>query len=157
LAAGTTTTASTAVDGKDDPGIDRHGRRLDEDHSTRATTTTAGGGFYRFDNLIADTYIVEVVTPTGYTSTVDAGDADVDVDDDDDNGVVVSGSNIRSNPVTLGPGASEPIGENNPLPNPGAGEAADDHSNRTVDFGFIVNVVSAAWKIIAAQAKHSRR
>ncbi len=101
------------------------------------TMQTAGGGFYRFDNLAAGTYIVEVTSPTGYTSTVDAGDADTDVDDDDDNGVIISGSKVRSNPVTLGPGSSEPVGENNPATNPETGEAADDHSNRTVDFGFI--------------------
>ncbi|MCC6501452.1 MAG: sortase [Anaerolineales bacterium] len=101
-----------------------------------ATDTTDANGYYRFDNLSADTYIVEVVPPAGLTSTVDAGDPDTDVDDDDDNGVILSGSNIRSNPVTLGPG-TEPTGETNPAANPEPGEAPDDRSNRTVDFGFV--------------------
>ena len=143
-------TANDGVRNGAEPGIDGVTVRLYRDSNddgipdgaSISTTTTASGGFYRFDNLAADTYIVEVVTPAGYTSTVDAGDPDTDADDDDDNGVIVSGSNVRSNPVTLGPGASEPTGENNPLTNPETGEAADDHSNRTVDFGFIVNVVS---------------
>lgn len=138
-------TASDGVRNGTEPGIDGVTVNLYRDSNDDGTpdgasianTSTAGGGFYRFDNLAAGTYIVEVVPPTGYASTVDAGDPDTDVDDDDDNGVVVSGSNIRSNPVTLGPGASEPIGENNPLTNPEAGEAVDDQSNRTVDFGFI--------------------
>lgn len=107
------------------------------DGAAIATMNTSGGGFYRFDGLRADTYIVEVIPPTGYNSTVDAGDPDVDTNDDDDNGVVISGSNIRSNSVTLGPGASEPTGETNPTVNPEAGEAADNQSNRTVDFGFV--------------------
>ncbi len=102
-----------------------------------ATMPTSGGGYYRFDNLTADTYIVEVVPPIGYVSTVDAGDPDTDVDDNDDNGVVISGANIRSNPVTLGPGSAEPTGETDPTTNPEAGEAPDNRSNRTVDFGFV--------------------
>lgn len=109
-----------------------------------ATDTTDANGYYRFDNLAAGTYIVEVVPPAGYTSTVDAGDPDTDQEDDDDNGVVIAGANIRSNPVTLGPGASEPQGETNPATNPETGEALDLQSNRTVDFGFVsaVNQVS---------------
>ena len=109
-----------------------------------ATDTTDANGYYRFDNLAADTYIVEVIPPAGYTSTLDAGDPDTDPDDDDDNGVLVTGTAIRSNPVTLGPGTSEPQGESNPTANPEAGEALDLQSNRTVDFGFVstVNQVS---------------
>ncbi len=138
-------TANDGVRNGTEPGIDGVAVNLYRDSDNNSTpdgaaintTTTSGGGFYRFDDLIADTYIVEVVTPAGTTSTVDAGDPDTDVDDDDDNGVIVSGANMRSNPVTLGPGASEPTGETNPAINPEAGEATDDHSNRTVDFGFV--------------------
>jgi LPXTG-site transpeptidase (sortase) family protein len=104
------------------------------------TTTTDVDGYYRFDNLVAGNYIVEVVPPAGYASTIDAGDPDSDPDDDDDNGINFVGSNVRSNPVTLGPGGTEPINEDNPSTNPEAtlGEAPDDRSNRTVDFGFIL-------------------
>ncbi|NMB90275.1 MAG: sortase, partial [Chloroflexi bacterium] len=107
------------------------------DGAVFATTTTDTDGYYRFDNLIPDIYIVEVVTPDSYaSSTVDAGDADVDTDDDDDNGVFVSGGTVRSHPVQLGPMGNEPLGETNPTPNPQPGEAEDAYSNRTVDFGF---------------------
>ncbi|MBL0344562.1 SdrD B-like domain-containing protein [Candidatus Villigracilis affinis] len=141
-------TADDGVRNGTEPGIDGVTVNLyrdSDDNGTPdgaaiATMNTAGGGFYRFDNLKADTYIVEVVTPAGFSSSsVDAGDADADVDDDDDNGVVISGVNVRSNPVTLGPTANEPTGETNPATNPEAGEAVDNQSNRTVDFGFVTS------------------
>ncbi|HTX91046.1 MAG TPA: SdrD B-like domain-containing protein, partial [Anaerolineales bacterium] len=108
------------------------------DGSAIATTTTDADGFYRFDGLAAGNYIVEVVPPSGYIpSTVNGGDADANPTDDDNNGVVTTaGGNVRSYPVTLGPGADEPTGETNPTPNPLPGEAPDDQSNRTVDFGL---------------------
>ncbi|RIK24922.1 MAG: hypothetical protein DCC54_12240, partial [Anaerolineae bacterium] len=46
------------------------------------------------------------------------------------NGAVLSGA------VTLGPGTNEPTGDNDPTANPEAGEAPNNQSNRTVDFGF---------------------
>jgi len=115
------------------------------------TTSTSGGGFYRFDNLVADTYIVEVVPPAGYASTIDAGDPDADADDDDDNGVNFSGSNVRSDPVTLGTGNSEPEKETNPPTNPETllGEAPDPRSNRTVDFGFIISTTTSNKQLTA--------
>jgi LPXTG-site transpeptidase (sortase) family protein len=123
-----------------EPGLDGVTVNLYRDDGSGtviATTTTAGGGYYRFDGLAAGDYIVEVVTPAGYlSSTVNAGDPDTDVDDNDDNGVFLSGSNIRSHPVTLGPGANEPTNDNDPSTNPEAGESVNDQSNRTVDFGF---------------------
>lgn len=102
---------------------------------------TDADGYYRFDNLTAVNYIVEVVPLPGYASTIDAGDPDTDTDDDDDNGVIFIGSNVRSNAVTLGSGSIEPTAENNPGLNPDAanGEAPDARSNRTVDFGFITS------------------
>ena len=45
-----------------------------------STTTTDSNGYYRFDRLSPDTYIVEVVTPTGYqVSAVNGGDPDTDI------------------------------------------------------------------------------
>ncbi len=116
-----------------------------------ASTLTDANGFYRFDNLLADTYIVEVIPPVGYASTIDAGDADTNPNDDDDNGVVFVGSNVRSLPVTLEPGSVEPTGENNPTPNPDAanGESTDGRSNRTVDFGFIVSLATSNKRLTA--------
>jgi len=103
------------------------------------TDVTAGGGYYRFDNLIADTYIVEVDTTSAallglVSSSLNAGDPDVDLDDSDDNGVVAGVNFIRSNPVTLGPGASEPIAEADL--GPGDAIEPDGRTNQTVDFGF---------------------
>ncbi len=99
---------------------------------------TDANGYYRFDNLIANTYIVEALIPTGFMSSAgNAGDPDVDSDDNDDNGVVVAGNYIRSNPVTLGPSGNEPtLVGSDPADTPGAGEAPEGFSNRTVDFGF---------------------
>ena len=89
-------TASDGLRNGTEPGVDGVTVNLyrdSDDNGTPdgaaiATMNTAGGGFYRFDGLRADTYIVEVVPPAGYTSTVDAGDPDADAGDDDDNGVV---------------------------------------------------------------------
>ena len=110
-----------------------------------ATDSTDTNGVYRFDNLIADTYIVEVVPPSGFASTIDAGDPDDNKDDDDDNGVNFVGSNVRSQSVTLGRGSVEPDKDDNPSLNPDAlnGEAPDKRSNRTVDFGFITSAATS--------------
>jgi LPXTG-site transpeptidase (sortase) family protein len=114
------------------------------DGSAIASTLTDANGYYRFDNLIADTYIVEVTTLVGYASTVDAGDPDLDPGDDDDNGVTLvlvgAENRVRSDPVTLEPRTNnEPQAEGNPLTNPEVGEAPDARSNRTVDFGFLAS------------------
>ncbi|HOY18426.1 MAG TPA: SdrD B-like domain-containing protein, partial [Haliscomenobacter sp.] len=105
--------------------------------------TTSGGGYYRFDNILGGDYIVEVVPPLGYfSSTINAADPDLDVNDNDDNGTVAAGTNVRSQPVTLGPGNSEPTGETGPL-----GGQLDSRSNLTVDFGFIqpMNIGNYVW------------
>jgi LPXTG-site transpeptidase (sortase) family protein len=117
-----------------------------------STTTTAGGGYYRFDNLPAGDYVVVIPESnfdggvlTGYVSSgttiSNAGaisespalDPDTNLDDDD-NGTRQPSGDVISLAVTLGPGASEPIGEAD-LSASGQG-AADDHANMTVDFGF---------------------
>lgn len=117
-----------------------------------STTTTSGGGYYRFDNLAAGDYIVEIVKPAGYaSSTVDGGDADADddpdtdVDDSDDNGVIETSTTVRSNPVTLGPGDSEPTGEADL--GPGGSGAPDARSNLTVDFGLyrLLSLGNRVW------------
>ena len=128
-----------------------------------ATTTTDADGYYLFNNLSAGDYIVVLpadnftdngsndalvgywssgtnISGAGAIGETGAPGPNNDVDDDDNgtletvagtfNGAVLSGV------TTLGPLASEPTGETNPSTNPLAGEAADDHSNRTVDFGF---------------------
>jgi hypothetical protein len=131
--------------------------------------TTAGGGYYRFDNIPRGDYVVEVlstnfnspgvlvgcVTSTGTSGIVGstgpnepAPDPDNDVDNDD-NGEQV-GSAVRSKPVTVGEGngAAEPTNDNDPPTNPLPGEVVNNQSNRTVDFGFtpIMNLGNLVWK-----------
>lgn len=125
-----------------------------------ATTTTAGGGYYRFDNLPEGDYVVVLpadnfttggsgdalvgylssgttISNAGLISESAAPDPDTDLDDDDNGTRQTAGSfngAVISAAVTLGPGASEPTGESD-LSASGQG-AVDDHANMTVDFGF---------------------
>lgn len=113
------------------------------------TVTTANGGYYRFDNLAPDDYIVEIL-PTAFTSgnVLDtysssngaAQEANPNNDVDlNDNGldIPVAGA-VRSGIITLG--LTEPLGEAEPpsyAPESFTGTAAaDSESNLTVDFGF---------------------
>ncbi len=122
--------------------------------------TTDANGYYRFDGLNPVDYVVVIpstqfvlngpldgywssgtsVDIAGNISDVTANDPDIDADDSDDNGLsTFAGNNINyvsAQTVKLGPGASEPINDNDPALNPETGEAANDQSNRTVDFGF---------------------
>ncbi len=127
-----------------------------------ANQTTDANGYYRFDNLPAGDYVVEVLasnfTGTGVlkgclSSGIDAGDPDTVVTDSDDNGTGISPdatNGIRSAAVTLGDGngAAEPTTDNDPTTNPAAGEAVNNQSNRTVDFGFIptYSLGNRVWK-----------
>ena len=107
------------------------------DGAAIATTTTANGGYYRFDGLAASSYVVEVVAQTSYrSSTVDAGDPDIDADDSDDNGTIVNGNSVRSVTLTLGPDGSEPTGESDLTSGANPQGAIDNRANMTVDFGF---------------------
>uniref|UniRef100_UPI00101D0243 SdrD B-like domain-containing protein n=1 Tax=Candidatus Oscillochloris fontis TaxID=2496868 RepID=UPI00101D0243 len=116
-----------------------------------ADQTTINGGYYRFDNLPAGDYIVEVLAANfinnnplrGYFSSTGAGqEADPDGgSDSNDNGLDTSVAGAtRSAVVTLGEGSGilEPTGDNDPVTNPlDSSEAPDAQSNRTVDFGFV--------------------
>ncbi|MBC6940836.1 MAG: hypothetical protein DWB59_12570, partial [Anaerolineae bacterium] len=79
------------------------------------------------------------ISSAGVIGETAAPDPDNDLDNDDNgtrqtsgafNGAVLSGA------ATLGPGTNEPTGDNDPTANPEAGEAPNNQSNRTVDFGF---------------------
>ncbi|MCZ2288538.1 MAG: carboxypeptidase regulatory-like domain-containing protein, partial [Anaerolineales bacterium] len=123
------------------------------------TAVTSSGGYYRFDNLPAGDYVVVIpstqfasggalegywssgttISSAGVIGETAAPDPDNDLDNDDNgtrqtsgafNGAVLSGA------ATLGPGTNEPTGDNDPTANPEAGEAPNNQSNRTVDFGF---------------------
>ncbi len=132
----------------------------DVNGSLVADQTTANGGYYRFDNLLTGDYVVEIRSSnftvpgvlTGCVSSTGGNDPDTDVDDSDDNGLGIQPdptNGIRSAPVTLGPGVgTEPTGDNDPATNPQAGEAPDNQSNRTVDFGFVpvYSLGNRVWK-----------
>jgi LPXTG-site transpeptidase (sortase) family protein len=122
------------------------------------STTTANGGYYRFDNLAAGDYVVVIPASqfnggplTGYWSSnttlngagsvneTAAPDPDNNTDSDDNgtrqtagafNGAVICGA------VTLGPIPDEPTTDTDADPTNPAGEAPNAQSNRTVDFGF---------------------
>jgi protocatechuate 3,4-dioxygenase beta subunit len=129
---------------------------LSSDTSTAiATTTTADGGYYRFDNLPAETYVVRVnpsnFTGAGvlasYTSSTPTSATPNDNTDNDDNGInnaTPATNGILSGPVTLGPAADEPTGETDLSPS-GQG-SPDAQANMTVDFGFFrLSVGNQLW------------
>ncbi len=111
-----------------------------------ASTTTANGGYYRFDALTAGDYIVQIAASNfvtsgaliGYTSsgpTEANPNSDVDSNDNGLN-TPIAGA-IRSGTITLGPATSEPTLETDIASPSPAGEAPDGRSNLTVDFGFV--------------------
>ena len=94
-------------------------------------------GLYLFDGLVRGDY--EVVLPAANfargaalesltSSTPTSADANDDVDNDD-NGVI-TGDEVRSGPVSIGPGMPAGESPDNDLVTP------DGHENLTVDFGF---------------------
>ena len=84
--------------------------------SAQAFQVTDADGYYRFDDLVAGSYVVEVVPPVGFiSSTGSTGDTDVD---DNDNGAFTGAGYIRSNTIVLGPNGDEKTGETDPLANP---------------------------------------
>ncbi|MBP7777604.1 MAG: VCBS repeat-containing protein [Acidobacteria bacterium] len=99
------------------------------------TTMTNALGNYLFSSLQPGAYIVEVDRTSsglvGYLSSTDiATSATPDNDvNNDDNGVIITPTTVRSNPVTLSP-LAEPIDDGDTDPN----------SNLSVDFGFVRTV-----------------
>ena len=130
---------------------------------------TDGTGYYRFDGLGADNYIVTIpadnfrnigggdnvasdplagylssgssISANGVVTDTFGPDPDNTPIDNDDNGITNFVNNIlnyvSAHAVTLGPRTNEPISELDPNPNPGIGEASDNQSDRTIDFGFL--------------------
>ncbi|WP_165774607.1 SdrD B-like domain-containing protein [Candidatus Viridilinea mediisalina] len=150
----------TPADGVN-PGLDNVWVRLLDENGNRVNDATgnqvpdqqtSNGGYYRFDNLPAGEYIVELIAENfadgapfdGYrTSTGPAHQPNPNVPtDSDDNGIAHASGSIRSGVINLGPGANEPEGESdrNPDPSTDAGESPDDRSNLTVDFGLFTPV-----------------
>jgi len=124
-----------------------------------ATDTTTNGGYYRFDNLPAGDYVVVIpasqfltggplagywssgttLDATGAINETLAPDPDNNVDSDDNGTRATSGAfngAVISRAITLDVTPSEPINETDiESPNP-PGEAVNNQSNLTVDFGF---------------------
>jgi LPXTG-site transpeptidase (sortase) family protein len=122
------------------------------------TQTTANGGYYRFDGLDSGDYVVVIPssefgaggTLLGYwssgttfsgTAITEAAspDPDNDTDSEDNGSLQTSGTfngAVISKAVTLGPGINEPVGDSDTDPTNPAGEAPNNQSNLTVDFGF---------------------
>jgi SdrD B-like domain/PKD domain len=94
------------------------------DGASIATTITDGSGFYAFSGLAPGNYIVGVVTPAGYVSSlINGGDPDNDINLDD-NGQITVGNETRGLAITLA-GGTEPDGTN-----------TNTNTNITYDFGF---------------------
>jgi LPXTG-site transpeptidase (sortase) family protein len=124
-----------------------------------ATKSTANGGYYRFDNLPVGDYIVAIpasefgtvgtlagywssgttISAAGVVSETSAPASNNDIDSDD-NGTLQTGAAftgaVVSDVVTLGQSANEPTNDVDADPTNPAGEAPNNQSNRTVDFGF---------------------
>ena len=129
------------------------------DGTLLATQTTANGGYYRFDNLPAGEYRVVIpasefgaggtlagywssgttISAAGVVSETSAPDPDNDIDSDD-NGSLQTGAPftgaVASSLITLGPSTNEPTNDTDADPTNPSGEAPNNQSNRTVDFGF---------------------
>ncbi|MCU0491055.1 MAG: carboxypeptidase regulatory-like domain-containing protein, partial [Chloroflexaceae bacterium] len=149
---GTINGSESGVDGVTVRLLDSAGNDIDSDPATPGVqptvTTTADGGYYRFDNLPPGDYRVEVEASNftgsgalaGTRSSTGAGqEADPNSNGDrNDNGLDTPvGGAIRSGVITLG-AAAEPTGESDLAPS-GQGNR-DAYANMTVDFGFFTPV-----------------
>jgi hypothetical protein len=76
------------------------------DGAAIGTTVTNATGYYAFNNLPANKYIVGVVIPTGYTPpyTTTSSLSPNNDNNTDNNGVNLVGNELRSNFITLAPG-----------------------------------------------------
>lgn len=99
---------------------------------------TGAGGTYLFSGLPQGDYIVRVLPPVGYASTIDTFDSADSTNpnantDDNDNGIGEGLGLVSSNPVSLTPG-SVGAASNNIVNN-----ANGTTTNPTIDFGFRAN------------------
>lgn len=133
------------------------------------TTSTASGGYYRFDNLPAGGYVVRINPSNfsssgtigalvGYQNTSGAGAANADVDStaatSGEDGVnptgaanTVQANGIATNLITLGGATPEPTGETDVIGGTVAGQGTvDNQANMTIDFGFYrMNLSGTIW------------
>ncbi|HJP81101.1 MAG TPA: SdrD B-like domain-containing protein [Candidatus Saccharimonadales bacterium] len=117
---------------------------MDCDGNQLASTTTDANGYYRFDNLNADCYKVQI-DPSNFQSGgplaacgIPSSGAGLETDpnknvDNNSNGITQNGM-VMSNAVNIGPKGVEPTAEADLAPD---GQGTDDpYANMTVDFGF---------------------
>ncbi len=120
-----------------------------------ADQLTAGGGYYRFDNLPAGDYLVEIIAAnfTGVLKDCQSSSLGEEADpnnngDSNDNGTIIrSDTAVDSAVVTLGPlPNSEPNNEADRSPSDPAEPNAN--TNLTVDFGFTPKMTlgNLIWK-----------
>jgi protocatechuate 3,4-dioxygenase beta subunit len=107
------------------------------------STRTDAHGYYRFDQLGAGDYFVEISPPVGFTASTGAGnEATPNTNADVNNNCVVAAAGaVRTNAITLGPLADEPANEPDVLPGIGQG-ATDLRANMTLDCGFVGTMLS---------------
>lgn len=129
-----------------------------------ASTTTDASGYYRFDNLVAGTYVVRINPSNfanggvlaGYQNTAGNNPADLDstsvAGQNGEDGINPAGAantvqtdGISSNVITLT--APEPTGETDVVGGTVAGQGtADNQANMTIDFGFYrMNLSGTVW------------
>jgi SdrD B-like domain len=116
----------------------------------QTTSTDPITGKYLFNNLVPNSYLVEIDAPAGYTSSVGVNGSNTgiyepsvganDGTNNDDDGTVISGQTIRTNYITLA-NFAEPENDGDTT----VGTTADKNSNLTIDFGvYKVPVVICA-------------
>ncbi len=147
---GTADAADGASPGRDGVVVEL----LNSSNVVIGNATTAGGGYYRFDNLPAGDYKVRIASINfsgagalaGYASSVPTEtDPNANIDSND-NGIdtpvaQLATNGVTSGTVTLGPATPEPLNENDLVGGAAAGNdvangGADNTGNMTVDFGF---------------------
>ncbi|MEZ5534065.1 MAG: IPTL-CTERM sorting domain-containing protein [Thiolinea sp.] len=107
-----------------------------------ASTTTDAGGLYRFDDLPAGDYVVNMAAPSGYYLTLGGLDVDDDENNQDSNCIISESGVVRTHPVTLSVDG-EPI------------ETVDGdgiNGNMTADCGYYrtVSVGNYIWEDVNA-------
>lgn len=112
-----------------------------------APATTNADGYFLFDDLAPGDYILQIAPDQlgaggpldGHVSSTGNGaapDPDDNEDEDDDNGDEAPGLGVISAPVTLTAGGEPTADDETGI----SGNADDNSSNQTVDFGFFVPV-----------------
>ncbi|MCB9157078.1 MAG: hypothetical protein H6645_08180 [Caldilineaceae bacterium] len=114
--------------------------------------TTLAAGLYAFGSLLPGDYKVRVTPPAAYTATKTGADPDPDTNaaNDDSNGVPTGVGNGVESPVFTLLQGTEPTATDQ-VDEPGGVEPfgyPDEHSNLTVDFGFIqmVSLGNYVWE-----------